>query len=83
MKKMNINSLKMKGMALLSVAVSLFMGSCWDTMEGVYPNESKPSIYEEITANADLSEFKALVDQADLYIYLFCPQQCGCTGIPG
>ncbi|MBQ8593021.1 MAG: fasciclin domain-containing protein [Bacteroidaceae bacterium] len=66
MKKMNINSLKMKGMALLSVAVSLFMGSCWDTMEGVYPNESKPSIYEEITANADLSEFKALVDQADL-----------------
>lgn len=66
MKKVALNSLKAWGMAVVSIAVSLFMGSCWDTLEGVYPNESKPSAYEIISANEELSEFKALIDKADL-----------------
>lgn len=61
------NKIMAKSTVALMALAAVWTVSCQDSLDGVYPNESKPSIYEYISGNAELTQFKALIDKADFY----------------
>ena len=65
MKKIK-NRLIAAGASMLLMLGSLVPVGCEDTLEGVYPNESTPTIYEFICDNSELTQFRSLLERADM-----------------
>ena len=51
------NKIMAKSTVALMALAAVWTVSCQDSLDGVYPNESKPSINEYISGNAELTKF--------------------------